>query len=179
MIKRLYLVGVGAVLLFLFYLSIQETEVVAEETPVIIDSVIPETTTEYIEPEYETKAISIDYEDAQLLMKIGQAEAGNQGPDGIWLVMSVVMNRVESATFPDTITEVVSQKGQFSTYKHLDGVTPCMDCHEALARIEKGDVAPDIIGFENVKSKSLERYFEPAFSYREHMFYTLKEETDE
>lgn len=43
------------------------------------------------------------YEESQLLMGIAQAEAGNQGPDGMWLVMSVVLNRVNNPEFPDNI----------------------------------------------------------------------------
>ena len=52
--------------------------------------------------------------DEELLQKIAVSEAGNQGPDGMWLVMCVVMNRVESEDFPDTISEVINQKGQFT-----------------------------------------------------------------
>ncbi len=122
------------------------------------------------------------YEEAQLLLKVAQAEAGNQGTDGMWLVMSVVLNRVNSGRYPDTISEVIyeNHKGiyQFSTVPNgaIDRADVSSECHEALARIESGDVAPEIIGFESTKNKTLDKYFSPAFSYRDHQFYTLKEE---
>lgn len=126
----------------------------------------------------QMNAIEITYDEAQLLLKVAQAEAGNQGSDGMWLVMSVILNRVDSSDFPDSITEVVTQKYQFSTVLNgsIDKVEISPECHEALARIERGDVAPEIIGFETTKSKTLDRYFSPAFAYRDHQFYTLREE---
>ena len=44
-----------------------------------------------------------------------EAEAGNQDMTGKRLVVDVVLNRVDSPLFPDTITEVLEQPGQFST----------------------------------------------------------------
>ena len=115
------------------------------------------------------------YEEAQLLMKVAQAEAGNQGEDGMWLVLSVITNRVKSESFPDSVTEVCYQKNQFETVTTgaIDKVEISAECHRALARIETGEVAEAIVAFENSKNKSLERYFSTAFEYRDHVFYTL------
>lgn len=113
------------------------------------------------------------YEEAQMLLKIAQAEAGNQGPDGMWLVMSVVYNRRDSEEFPDSIEEVIYQDNQFYT-KGMGATEISPECHEALARIEKGDVAPEIVAFEKSTSKSLDSFFSCAFEYRDHNFYTLK-----
>lgn len=55
-----------------------------------------------------------DEEEIALLMKCVQAEAGNQGFRGKRLVAAVVLNRVASEKFPNTINEVVYQKGQFA-----------------------------------------------------------------
>lgn len=112
------------------------------------------------------------YEEAQLLMEIAQAEAGNQGSDGMWLVMSVVLNRVDSEDFPDTISEVVYQEHQFYA-KGIGKTEISPECHEALARIERGEVAPEIVAFERTTSKALDKYFSKAFEYRDHKFYTL------
>ena len=120
------------------------------------------------------KAIEIEYTDAQLLLKVAQAEAGNQGYYGMWMVMSVVLNRVESEEFPNTIEEVIYQPNQFATAGYLDKIEPSSDSHYALAMIESGEVAKNIIAFESVKSNSLERYFWKAFDFRDHSFYTLK-----
>lgn len=122
-------------------------------------------------------AIEIEYEDAQLLMKVAQAEAGNQGITGQWLVMCVVLNRVESEDFPNTVKEVVYQEGQFSTAANgaLDKAVPTSDTHYALAYLEMGNKAEKIIAFENSKYNTLEQYFWRAFSVRDHIFYTAKQ----
>ena len=51
----------------------------------------------------------------ELLAAVVEAEAGNQDMTGKRLVVDVVLNRVGSPLFPDTITEVLEQPGQFST----------------------------------------------------------------
>lgn len=51
----------------------------------------------------------------ELLAAVVEAEAGNQDMTGKRLVVDVVLNRVDSPLFPNTITEVLEQPGQFST----------------------------------------------------------------
>lgn len=55
----------------------------------------------------------------ELLANLVEAESGNQDLKGKRLVADVVLNRVESDRFPNTITEVIYQDYQFSTV--LDG----------------------------------------------------------
>lgn len=50
----------------------------------------------------------------ELLAQLVEAEAGNQPFEGKCLVVDVVLNRVESPDFPNTISEVIFQDGQFS-----------------------------------------------------------------
>nr|DAL06330.1 MAG TPA: Cell Wall Hydrolase [Caudoviricetes sp.] len=54
-------------------------------------------------------------DELELLALVVEAEAGNQDLTGKRLVVDVVLNRVESPLFPDTITEVLTQPGQFVT----------------------------------------------------------------
>ena len=49
----------------------------------------------------------------KLLASIIFCEAGNQSYEGQVAVGAVVMNRVRSSSFPDSIEEVIYQKGQF------------------------------------------------------------------
>lgn len=129
-------------------------------------------TGEVFERTHEVKVNEFSYEDARLLMGIAQAEAGNQGTDGMWLIMSVVLNRVDSSEFPNNIHDVIYQPYQFySAGIGKTEITP--ECHEALARIECGDVAPQIVAFEKTTSKVLDKYFSCAFEFRSHKFYTL------
>ncbi|MBQ7724839.1 MAG: cell wall hydrolase [Lachnospiraceae bacterium] len=69
-------------------------------------------------------AAPVTSEEANLLACTVQAEAGNQSFTGRRLVAAVVLNRVESPMFPDTVGEVLSQKGQFSTYSKLGHTKP-------------------------------------------------------
>ena len=54
------------------------------------------------------------YSDLDLLAAIIWCEAGNQPYDGMVAVGQVVMNRVKSGSFPNTIAEVLNQPGQFT-----------------------------------------------------------------
>ena len=62
---------------------------------------------------YATEMPNTD--ELELLALVLEAEAGNQDLTGKRLVVDVVLNRVESPLFPDTITEVLTQPGQFVT----------------------------------------------------------------
>lgn len=55
-------------------------------------------------------AISLDDESKEILCRIVEAEAGNEDEKGRMLVANVVMNRVESSRFPNTVRGVVFQK---------------------------------------------------------------------
>lgn len=124
-------------------------------------------------------------QEAQCLMKLACAEAGNQGEDGMWLVMSTVLNRRADEEWPDSIIDVIyehhkTKSGrtiyQFETVANgmIDRVEISQEAHNALARIEKGEVAPEIIGFETKDSDALDKYFMPAFEHKDHKFYTKK-----
>lgn len=54
--------------------------------------------------------ISLDEEELDILLRIVEAEAGCEDEEGKLLVANVVLNRVESEEFPDTVSEVVFQK---------------------------------------------------------------------
>ena len=49
-------------------------------------------------------------EDYEILLRIVEAEAGGEDEDGKLLVANVVLNRVNSEAFPDTVKDVVMQK---------------------------------------------------------------------
>ena len=194
-IKTCIVWGVLSIFLFLSNLGAAPEE---ESDPIIIETKIPEinlASADEIEekfneieeateeepeqepdPEEKREVIELTYEEAQLLMKIAQAEAGNQGEEGMWLVMSVVINRKNDEAFPETIKEVAYQKNCFATVTtgKINKVELSLEAHTALARIEKGEVKPDIVGFENKSNNSLERYFDYSFTYLDHNFYTNK-----
>lgn len=51
-------------------------------------------------------------EDVEVLLRIVEAEAGSEDEDGRLLVANVVLNRVASDMFPDTVPDVVFQQGK-------------------------------------------------------------------
>lgn len=88
------------------------------------------------------KSASMDWDsdDAYRLAKIAMAEAESEDTEGKALVMLVVLNRVWSDEFPDTIEDVIFQKGQFSPISNgrYDEVEPDEDCYRALQLIQTG-----------------------------------------
>lgn len=62
-------------------------------------------------PEPEAKE-QISFEDYENLLRIVEAEASGEDEVGKILVANVVLNRVESESFPDTITEVIFQQNK-------------------------------------------------------------------
>ena len=89
----------------------------------------------------KVQASELSVTDKGFLMLIAQAEAEGEGVEGKAAVMRVVLNRVESDRYPDTITEVIWDKGQFTTaYQggRIFRVYPDDECREAVELIENG-----------------------------------------
>lgn len=162
-----------------------QIEYISEEDLIRADPPVITCETGAIERTHDIKVNEFTFEEAQELMKLAQAEAGNQGEDGMWLVMSTVINRRSDEDWPDSVLEVINQHCknksgrtiyQFETVANgmIDKVEISQDAHNALARIEKGEIAPSIIGFETKCSDALDKYFMPAFVHKDHRFYTKK-----
>ncbi len=54
----------------------------------------------------------LEEDELEVLQRIVEAEAGNEDEDGKLLVANVVLNRVDSDRFPETVTEVVFQQSK-------------------------------------------------------------------
>ena len=97
-----------------------EEEVDAEETyaeeTYVEETYVEETEASYAEETYveETEASAASVDDTSLLAALIYCEAGNQSYDGMVAVGAVVMNRVNSSSFPNSISEVIYQSGQFT-----------------------------------------------------------------
>jgi hypothetical protein len=109
----------------------------------------------------ERRAMEAHIEDVEefiLLSSITEAESNRSQTDneGRIMIAICILNRVNDDRFPDTITEVISQSGQFSTCRRAsDGsyysVTERTDLSdlaviEAVRRIEAGE-APAVLWF--------------------------------
>jgi hypothetical protein len=84
-----------------------------------------------IKKQIENSKISSN--DLRYMAAIIWAEAGNQCEAGQQAVGIVVMNRVRSTTYKNTVYDVIYEKGQFSPVK--DG-----NLNKALARYDRGDM---------------------------------------
>ena len=82
-----------------------------------------------------------DGEDERMLAKIAMAEAEGESVEGKALVILVVLNRVWSDEFPDSIEEVIFQKNQFSPVAEGGRywtTEPDAGCYEALELVMGG-----------------------------------------
>lgn len=95
------------------------------------------------EPIY--KAITVSEDDAILLEQIIWAEANNQNFKGQKACCEVIFNRVLSPDWPDTIYDVLSQKGQFATWKSRGKAKPTEVQSDVISEVlrETETVLPD------------------------------------
>ncbi|HEY0325218.1 MAG TPA: cell wall hydrolase [Allosphingosinicella sp.] len=68
----------------------------------------------------EDEAVSVSARELECLTKVILYEAGAESRAGQVAVAQVVMNRVESPRFPDTICGVIYQRGQFSAIRSFN-----------------------------------------------------------
>lgn len=125
---------------------------------------------ESIEP---VEAVYILTEEEKLLLKqIGVHEAGEVDEEGIAHVMQVVMNRCEDERFPDTVSEVLFQKHQFTSAKQLARVKTTEAADNALNSVILGEYTEnEALYFESLKGKAWIRCHNYLFSYGGHDFY--------
>lgn len=148
----------------------------------------PETESE-AEVVTETPIIgSLDYdtEDAYILTKMAMAEAEGEDTEGKALVILVILNRVWSEQFPDTIREVVTQENAFTSYSdgRYDWVEPDDDCLAALRLVENHwNESQWALYFERTpapgESTWHSRNLEKLFTHGNHTFYREKEVSGE
>lgn len=126
-------------------------------------------------------------EDYDTLLRIVEAEAGSEDIKGRVLVANVIMNRVKSEDFPNTVTEVVLDNSdgvpQFSpTYDgRINEVAVSDETREAVKQALKGtDYSEGALFFiqksaaEEHNVKWFEKDLKRLFKYGVHEFYTYK-----
>ena len=149
-----------------------ETEIPAEESdsdPTVVEA--------------ENKnSFELNDNEYTVLLKIVEAEAGSEDLTGKMLVANVIMNRVNSDRFPNTVTEVVYQRhkgsAQFSPVDNgtIDTVTVSSETIEAVRRVMNGeDSSNGALFFRSVHSSS--GWFDSALTrvieHGNHIFYTI------
>ena len=93
----------------------------------------------------------ISFDDLYLLAKLICSEAGSDwlSDDFRLCVGEVVLNRVDSPEFPNTISEVVYQKGQYASANTaaFTSLVPTQACVDAALRLMQGErlMAPSVV----------------------------------
>ena len=128
----------------------------------------------------DTTNLKLNDNEYKVLLKIVEAEAGSEDLTGKMLVANVIMNRVNSDLFPNTVTEVVYQKhkgrAQFSPTEdgRINSVTVSSETVEAVRRVMNGeDSSNGALYFRSVYSNS--GWFDSALTrvveHGNHIFY--------
>lgn len=125
----------------------------------------------YVEdPIEEEIAEEIRFGEMELIAQLVMAEAGNQDLTGKRYVVDVVLNRVDSDEFPDTVEEVIFQQNQFSVIDNgaFDeaGWTVTEECYEAVKLEYEERLNYDILYFSRGQSK----YTSNHFKHQDHWF---------
>lgn len=124
---------------------------------------------------YSSPVTNISDEDYNNLLRIVQAEAENQGDIGKILVANVIINRVNSSKFPNTITGVIFESGQFAPVSNgrFDSVTVASSTKAAVDRALAGeDYSDGALYFVNYKyAKGWFSSLNYLFQYGDHVFY--------
>ncbi|KAB0577261.1 N-acetylmuramoyl-L-alanine amidase [Fusobacterium naviforme] len=138
---------------------------------------------ETTEPERRTLIGSRDWDayDSEVLLRIAMAEAEGEPTEGKALVMLVVLNRVWTEGFPNSIEDVVMQNSggcyQFSPVApggRYWTKEPNEDCYRALEMVmyEGWDESDGALYFENCNGESWQaKNCEYLFTVGNHSFY--------
>ena len=157
----------------------QEQTIAAQtEKTAIAQTTVAAETEQPTEVTYESLIMSRDWsaEESQMLMKIAMAEAEGESVEGKALVMLVVLNRVWSDDFPDTIEEVIFQPKQFSPVTEggrYYTTEPNEECYEALGLVMNGwDESRGALYFESCERSSWHsENLEYLYQVGNHKFY--------
>ena len=124
-------------------------------------------------------------EDYDCLLRIVEAEAGICDEKGKILVANVVLNRMETTEFPDTVREVVYQDHQFSPVSsgRIDRVTITDETVEAVQKalngIDYSEGALFFVARKHAEEKNLNWFdnsLEFLFEHDGHEFFKCKNE---
>lgn len=124
--------------------SVDETAQSNLETELVVETM--EQAIEEPEPQITEQPI----DEIELLARCIEAEAGTQSLLGKRLVADVILNRVASPAFPNTIAEVIYQEGQFAVVANgtINTVTPSAETYQAINLEMTDRIDSEIVYFQ-------------------------------
>lgn len=95
--------------------------------------------------------IQLTLEEVELLSRTVQLEAGGEIAEGKYATAETILNRITSDKYPNTLIEVLSQKGQFSTWKNISSIkaTPTIDTYQAIVMVLTGQT--NVVAYNTLK----------------------------
>lgn len=123
--------------------------------------------------------ISVQSGEAYLLAQLVTHEARGEGINGWIACTQVVMNRVRSERFPNSITEVVYADSQFENVEEISSIDPPLGIYNVVIATLNGQLQmfdnTNVLFFRNPHSEENEDWGEYKFFTRinNHVFYTL------
>lgn len=134
------------------------TEVETEET--VTEEIVMEVTTKEAMTEIVTEKIveediptnrwdiTLNRNEIKLLEQITFLEAGNQSDEGMQAVVEVILNRMHSEVYPNDLTAVLSQNGQFSTWSYRTSANVTYRVKSNVEKVLDGNT--NILPFETL-----------------------------
>lgn len=158
-----------AILIALLILSIPRTQrVLAQEVTVSNNEIVGTVSMCTVETIERPEPLFGKFTEREidLMAQLVWHEAGNQDMVGKMLVADTVLNRVEDSRFPNTVEEVIFQKGQYTTAKVLGRVEPTIECYGAvLSEIDGERYNTEVLFFGRAYGCG-----KPLFQHQDHCF---------
>lgn len=158
-----------ALLIALLILSIPRTQrVLAQEVTVSNNEIVGTVSMCTVETIERPEPLFGEFTEREvdLMAQLVWHEAGNQDMVGKMLVADTVLNRVEDSRFPNTVEEVIFQKGQYTTAKVLGKVEPTIECYGAvLSEIDGERYNTEVLFFGRGYGCG-----KPLFQHQDHCF---------
>ena len=158
-----------AILIALLILSIPRTQrVLAQEVTVSNNEIVGTVSMCTVETIERPEPLFGEFTEREidLMAQLVWHEAGNQDMVGKMLVADTVLNRVEDSRFPNTVEEVIFQKGQYTTARVLGRVEPTIECYGAvLSEIDGERYNTEVLFFGRGYGCG-----KPLFQHQDHCF---------
>jgi spore germination cell wall hydrolase CwlJ-like protein len=100
--------------------------------------------------------MQLTYEERQLLARVIWAEARGECAEGQQAVAEVVLNRMASEKFGNTLNDVIYAEGQFRSVPYLDDAEPYQAQYDAIERAIYGPyiLPEDVVHFATFRTNN-------------------------
>ena len=95
--------------------------------------------------------IQLTIDEVEMLSRIVQLECGYDIKESKYATVETIFNRIFDPKYPNTLEEVLSQKGQFSTWKNRNTTKaiPTYDTYEAVFMVLYGNT--NVLEYDRLK----------------------------